>query len=267
MKHEIIQDALHPYVLQKTAAWVKNCNDHHLDCPQSTQYKTPLPTRLLDLGSLPQRTDFESAQGDPRASLENTALQLVENSPESKGLYIALSYCWGISLPYTTTSKNLQKHKDARGIEYLQLPKTLQDAVFMTRYLGIRYLWADCLCIIQDDKADWEKEASRMADVYSNAYLTIAATRAKDCGEGFLHTRKTKDRRVVSFVDEQGPFDLYFYYDDLTMSPGAMGSVIDMSMDMRRVGFICWVALNFTRLTPCRKILFSAGSGSSKSAC
>jgi hypothetical protein len=88
------------------------------------RYKTQLPTRLLDLGSLPQRTDFESVQGDPRALLENTALQLVENSPDSEGLYMALSYCWGNSLPYTTTCKNLQKRKDARGIEYLQLPKT-----------------------------------------------------------------------------------------------------------------------------------------------
>jgi hypothetical protein len=77
-----------------------------------------------------------------------------------------------------------------------------------------------------------------MADVYSNVYLTIAATRAKDCGEGFLHARKAKDQRIVSFEDEQGSFDLYFYYDDLTMSPGAMGSIIDMSMHMRRVGFI-----------------------------
>jgi hypothetical protein len=95
----------------------------------------------------------------------------------------------------------------------------------MIKYLGIRYLWADCLCIIQDDKADLEKEASRMADVYSNACLTIAVTRAKDCGEDFLHTRKAKDRRIISFEDEQGSFDLYFYCDDLTMSPGAMGHV------------------------------------------
>jgi hypothetical protein len=217
------------------ADWVEVCNDHHQDCLQATRNKTQLPTRLLDLDTLPKGTDLKGPPGDSRYPLKDRAFSLVENSPDSEGRYIALSYCWGKSLPFTTTSRNLQKHKEVGGIKYTQLPKTLQDAIFLVRYLGIRYLWADCLCIVQDDKADWEREASRMAVVYSNAYLTIAATRASHCGEGFLHARKVKDRRVVSFADAEGDFDLYFYYDDLTMSPGSMGSVVDESINMRRV--------------------------------
>jgi hypothetical protein len=217
------------------ADWVEGCNEHHLDCLQSTRNENQLPTRLLDLDALPKGTDLERLPGDSRELLKDTAFSLVENSSDSEGRYIALSYCWGKSLPFTTITRNLQKHKEVGGIKYTQLPKTLQDAIFLVRYLGIRYLWADCLCIVQDDKADWEREASRMADVYSNAYLTIAATRASHCGEGFLHARKVKDRRVVSFADAEGEFDLYFYYDDLTMSPGSMGSVIDESINMRRV--------------------------------
>jgi hypothetical protein len=245
-KHEIIEDSTHPYVLEKMWAWVEACNNHHPDCLQGARKVTQLPTRLLDLNSLPKGTDFESVQGDPRALLKNTAFRLVENSPGSEGQYIALSYCWGKGLPFTTTSKNLQKHKENGGIAYIQLPETLRDAIFLVRYLGIRYLWADCLCIVQGDKADWEREASRMADVYSNAYLTIAATRASHCGEGFLHARKVKERRVVSFADKEGSFDLYFYYDDLTMSPGSMGSVIDESINMRRVSPIIIIILYHT---------------------
>jgi len=236
-EHEIISDSLHPYVLQKTSAWVNQCDDHHASCRQSTQEATLLPTRLLDLGSLPKAADFEGIRGDPRAQLEDTSLKLVEPSSGSTGRYIALSYCWGKGLPITTISKNLEKHKEKNGIKYKQLPSTLRDAVFLTRYLGVRYLWADCLCIIQDDKADWEKEASRMADVYTNAYLTIAATRASHCGEGFLQARKAKDRHVVTFTDEQGTFEVFVYYDDLTMSPGSMESIIDQSIKMRRVSF------------------------------
>jgi len=236
-EHEIISYSLHPYVLQKTSAWVSQCDNHHASCRQSTQEATLLPTRLLDLGSLPIGADFEGIRGDPRSLLENTSLKLVELPPASTGRYIALSYCWGKGLPITSTSKNLEKHKENDGIKYMKLPSTLQDAVFLTRYLGLRYLWADCLCIIQDDKADWEKEASRMADVYSNAYLTIAATRASHCGEGFLQPRKAKDRHVVTFADAEGSFDLFVYYDDLTMSPGSMESVIDQSIKMRRVSF------------------------------
>jgi hypothetical protein len=74
-----------------------------------------------------------------------------------------------------------------------------------------------------------------MADVYSNAYLTIAATRASHCGEGFLQARKVKDRHVITFSDEQGRFDLYFYYDDLTMSPGSKESVTHEPLVMRTV--------------------------------
>ncbi|KAH8635787.1 hypothetical protein IG631_11188 [Alternaria alternata] len=234
-KHEIIEDSLHPYVLGKTVTWVQDCNGHHLNCQSSARNNAQLPTRLLDLHSLPKGADFELVAGDPRAFLTDATLKLVENGPDSKGQYIALSYCWGKALPYTTTSTNLEKHKEDGGIRYMQLPETLRDGIFLTRYLGIRYLWADCLCIIQDDTADWEREASRMADVYSNAYLTLAATRASHCGEGFLHARKVRERRVISFADEEGSFDLYFSYDDLTMSPGAMESIIDESITMRKV--------------------------------
>lgn len=36
----------------------------------------------------------------------------------------------------------------------MDLPKTGQDAVFIVRKLGFRYLWVDSLCIIQDDEDD-----------------------------------------------------------------------------------------------------------------
>ncbi|KAK1502880.1 hypothetical protein CTAM01_04869 [Colletotrichum tamarilloi] len=36
------------------------------------------------------------------------------------------------------------------------LSKTFQDAVLVTRRLGIKYIWIDSLCIIQDSKLDWE---------------------------------------------------------------------------------------------------------------
>ncbi len=42
----------------------------------------------------------------------------------------------------------------------------IRDAIEVTRALGIRYLWADCMCIIQnDDGQDWAHEAEAMAMV------------------------------------------------------------------------------------------------------
>lgn len=63
-------------------------------------------------------------------------------------------------------------------------PKTFQDAVALIRALPIRYLWIDSLCIVQDDRADWEREAQKMVDIYESAYLTIAAACATSPSSG-----------------------------------------------------------------------------------
>ena len=56
----------------------------------------------------------------------------------------------------------------------------------MTSRLGFEYLWIDSVCIIQDSEDDWRQEAAQMADVYANAFLTIAATHAKDGSSGLF---------------------------------------------------------------------------------
>lgn len=66
------------------------------------------------------------------------------------------------------------------------LPQNFQDAIITVRTLGLRYLWIDALCIIQDSAQDWEHEAAQMGTVYNSAYLTIAATSASSSSNGFL---------------------------------------------------------------------------------
>ncbi len=78
-----------------------------------------------------------------------------------------------------------------QAILWQQLPKTFQDAIKITRKLGIPYLWIDALCIIQDDVQDWEIESANMANIYSNSYLTIAATAASDSHVGLFLDRWT----------------------------------------------------------------------------
>ena len=58
------------------------------------------------------------------------------------------------------------------------------DAVSLLRALGIRYVWIDSLCILQDSKEDWASEAMKMADVYSKAIFTISALSAASSKEG-----------------------------------------------------------------------------------
>lgn len=54
------------------------------------------------------------------------------------------------------------------------LPPAFQQAIQLTRLLGVRYLWIDALCILQDSAADWAQEAAKMADVYAKCFLTIS---------------------------------------------------------------------------------------------
>lgn len=92
--------------------------------------------------------------------------------------YVALSHPW-LSHPWASHAKfellRCNSSDMARSIDWNELPVTYRDAITLTRRLGIRYIWIDSLCIVQDDKDDWRREAAKMADVYSNAYLTIAA--------------------------------------------------------------------------------------------
>lgn len=75
------------------------------------------------------------------------------------------------------------------GVKTNTLPQSFQDAVWLAHELGIRYLWIDSLCILQDDPEDWARESAHMSDVYGYAALTISASRAASCTEGFLHNR------------------------------------------------------------------------------
>ncbi|KAH8159037.1 hypothetical protein CIB48_g9211 [Xylaria polymorpha] len=69
-------------------------------------------------------------------------------------------------------------------ISYNSLPKTFREAVDVARALQIQYLWIDSLCIIQDNREDWEREAAKMMKVYQGATITFSATSAKSSLDG-----------------------------------------------------------------------------------
>ena len=112
--------------------------------------------------------------------------------------YLALSHRWGGADVLKLTNATLQSM--LIKIVTKELPQTFQDAIHITRKLGYRYLWIDSLCIIQDDAKDWEREASRMSQVYSNCVLTIAALWGNDSHAGCFVERnplRTQDCRIA----------------------------------------------------------------------
>ncbi|KAH6669468.1 heterokaryon incompatibility protein-domain-containing protein [Halenospora varia] len=163
--------------IQDIKDWITTCNRSHTRCRYSLsgakiKHSAPLPTRVIDVGGSPE------------------TVRLMESSQKA-AQYVALSHCWGGSSHYRTTESSLEQHKNA--LKIIDLPKTLQNAVFVVRKLGLRYLWVDSLCIIQDDEDDWLREASRMADVYEGAYLTIAASASSDGSGGLFLSREVQE--------------------------------------------------------------------------
>ncbi len=110
--------------------------------------------------------------------------------------YVALSHCWG-KAETLVLKKHLLRTMTC-GIDWLQLPKTFQDAILVTWRLGFHYLWIDSLCIIQDSPEEWNKESGTMQNVYANCVLTIAASWGKDNGAGLFIERKPLDQQPCS---------------------------------------------------------------------
>ena len=161
-------DVLNPATISRLRSWNKRCDQEHQGC--HSEQLPVLPTRILDVG-------------DPESTGN---VKLVETNGE-RGQYIALSHCWGTSNSFLTTRGTLESMHN--GFLPDQAPATFRDAIVLTRCLRIRYLWIDSLCIIQRDKEDWNRESSRMGDVYRNAYLMVAAANAADDAEGFFKPR------------------------------------------------------------------------------
>ena len=83
------------------------------------------------------------------------------------------------------------------GIAWSEFSKTFQDGIVITEKLGLRYIWIDSLCIIQDDLRDWETETKKMADIYKASKFTIAAAKAKD-GESGCFAKGRESAKVMS---------------------------------------------------------------------
>jgi hypothetical protein len=113
-------------------------------------------------------------------------LRLVQGVRPNK--YLTLSHCWGKNMKSSTktTTSTLQDH--LVDIPWQNLTQTFRDAVAITERLGYSYIWIDSLCIIQDDKADWEVEGSEMGRIYTNCDLMLSADAAPDGTTGFFRS-------------------------------------------------------------------------------
>lgn len=136
------------------------------------------------------------------------------------GQFAALSHRWvsGEMPQWVTTQKTV--HRRMAGFPLRDLPQSLIDAVDVTRKLGLRYLWVDSICIIQDSAHDWNNESSRMVDIYAGAFVTLFADCGSDDDTGFLNARRSLGLPPILLRLQSGdlpPMPVYVRYADVSI--------------------------------------------------
>lgn len=169
--------------LSQAARWLEDCRLNHPKC-QAKLNPNFVPSRLL------------------RINTNNELFRLLDHDDTELRLpvaYAALSHRWSSETEaIILTTANLEDRKQ-HGIAVDDLPGVMRDAIFVLRRLGLSYIWIDSLCIIQNSAADWQHEAGQMADVYSNAELTLSATWVPGQGQSLFCDRQ--DPREFSTMD------------------------------------------------------------------
>jgi hypothetical protein len=161
--------------LHRAAHWLQKCTETHKKCCADKPTPSWYPTRLLYLG--------DGGHDESFVWLIHTARE------QPTGPYTTLSHCWGDKRPLQLTRQIASQPRPA--ILMTDMPKTFRDAVDVSRRLGVRYLWIDSMCIIQDkdDLQDWYREASLMDKVYLYSYCNISAADAEDSTKGLFRPR------------------------------------------------------------------------------
>jgi hypothetical protein len=99
----------------------------------------------------------------------------------------------------TTTMQNFSAFQRPGSLKNnLSLPKTVTDAMILTQRLGARYLWVDCLSIMQDS-SEKHQDIANMDIIYSQAELTLVACGSEHAESGMPGVRQgTRRRRATS---------------------------------------------------------------------
>ncbi|SCO35059.1 related to tol protein [Fusarium fujikuroi] len=168
-----------PSTLRLISKWIQSCQKGHKSSICTKDVTPWQPTRLLDIG---------------RSKDETCRIVLRPQNITQTRTYITLSYRWDAKKQPRLLSSNIDEL--LRGWAIRTLPKTFRDTIVVARALGVRHLWIDALCIIQDSHEDWERESACMGLVYSNGLCNIAASASDGPDGGLFRSRNAESIRL-----------------------------------------------------------------------
>lgn len=147
--------------------WKEYClNSHGAKCGYWFQGSKPPRIRLIDVK-------------------QECIVELTENVE-----WVALSYVWGTSKNLTLSKESYDQFKKPGFLSRDKLPNTIYDAMVLTASIGERYLWADSICIVQNDDLDKMKFVPHMDAIYSHSVLTIIDAAGSDSQSGLPGIRQ-----------------------------------------------------------------------------
>jgi hypothetical protein len=154
--------------------WLLLCDTHHGDACR----KNPILKELKKSNRNRKVPDFRCVDVEKRC---------VAKLP-SDCEYATLSYVWGVPVSFKAVKDNINKLEKPGSIdsdEYRdKIPLTIRDALDVAKEVGVRYLWVDNLCIVQDD-LDTQMETIKTMDlIYSESKLVIIAASSNTAMSG-----------------------------------------------------------------------------------
>jgi hypothetical protein len=155
--------------------WIRICDEQHPHCYKYREGSF-VPTRLLDLQC-----------PDP------DMVRVVETGPNNINTrYCTLSHSWGPPTFLQLTRSNNER-LTGPGVRLAELTKNFQQAIRVARFIGLRYIWIDSLCIMQGKDGDFKSEGMKMHKVYRYSFCNIAIADSADSEGGLFRTRKPTD--------------------------------------------------------------------------
>lgn len=119
--------------------------------------------------------------------------------------YVALSYVWGRVQTLRLQERHIPSLISLEALRDIedQLPPAITNAIESVRSIGESFLWADAVCILQDNAKEMEEQISHMASIYTSAILTFVAGSSVDASN-VLPGVRAGTRNLRSFFEMPG---------------------------------------------------------------
>ncbi|KAH8886107.1 HET-domain-containing protein, partial [Thozetella sp. PMI_491] len=167
-------------------AWLRYCRNAHGKACSCPKWSATL--------ARPEGINFRLVDVDRNMLVEMDAAECE---------YAALSYVWGPAecrrgLVELTTA-NIRSLLAPGSLDW-RVGKTVLDAMEVVRSIGLRYLWVDRLCIMQNGDADKGKQIGQMDRIYGSAAITIVAATSEHSDAGISGV--TAERSITQLGDQ-----------------------------------------------------------------